>query len=107
GRVVDALAFDPSGKTLALGIGPTLRLVDAQTGKPAWTVPAHEGEIATIAFSADSTRILTTAQYGRDRAVRLWEAATGKQRAVVRLDEPPVDAFFGADGRTVVILEKY
>src|SRR5262249_51210557 len=40
--------------------------------------PAHRGPIAQIAFSADSTRLVTA---GWDRTARVWDVATGRRLA--------------------------
>jgi WD40 repeat protein/Leucine-rich repeat (LRR) protein len=98
----ESLAYHPAGKTLAVGVGPTLRLFDGETGKTLWAVPAHEGLISTVAFSPDGTRILTVYRDQRDRSARLWDATDGKPIAVFRHEQNPVDAFFSEEGRTVV-----
>lgn len=42
---------------------------------PAWTVKAHEGVVASLAFSPDAKYIISG---GADKALKLWETATGK-----------------------------
>ncbi len=103
---VTALVFDPSGKALAFAAGPTLSRADAQTGRAAWTVPAHEGAIPTVAFSPDGGRILTVSRNGPDRAARLWNAVDGKQVATFRHAERPSEACFASDARTVLTVDE-
>jgi WD40 repeat protein/Leucine-rich repeat (LRR) protein len=112
-RGAKACSFSPDGKTLALGTGSSLTLVDALSGKVAWSSPAHEEDIGTVEFSADGQRILT-AGGNHDLTARVWDAASGKAVAVLRHDQlaPGADArdklpgvryaFFGPDPGTVV-----
>jgi WD40 repeat protein/Leucine-rich repeat (LRR) protein len=103
---VDGMAFSPDGKRLAFSAGPTVRVVNAETGKAAWTVPAHEGPFSGITFSAGGDLILTTNRDGSsDCTARLWRAVDGKKMAVLRHDRSTAGAFFGPDGRTVVTLD--
>jgi WD40 repeat protein len=79
---VNALAFSPDGKTLAVAGAEsrTLYLWDVATGKDLRPGPGHRGAVQAVGFSADG-RLLTTAGCGRDDAgqsVCVWEAATGK-----------------------------
>ncbi len=112
---VNNLAFHPNGKLLALAVGPALLLVDAETGKPAWTVPAHEGPISTIAFSADGGRILTVNRIGPTEAARVWNTVDGKQIMAIhrtpKFGDPfrrmsQLEAFFADDDRAVVMRDE-
>ena len=53
----------------------TLQTWDAQTGKPLTTLSGHTGDVLSIAYSPDGTRIATG---GDDGTAQVWDAATGE-----------------------------
>ncbi len=60
----------------------------------------HEGPVFSAVFSPDGQTVLT-ASY--DSTARLWDAATGQEKAVLRGHERPVvSAVFSPDGQTVL-----
>lgn len=69
--------------------------------KPLFTIEqAHDGWIRDVAVSPDGTRFVTCA---RDRKVRIWSAADGKQ--LLELPQHPDDVFrvaFHPDGKALV-----
>jgi WD40 repeat protein len=62
----------------------TLKLVDAGSGEVRLTLPGHGGVIADCAFSPDDRTLATVGVH--DAEVRLWDTATGQQRASFRAD---------------------
>jgi hypothetical protein len=86
---VSEFAFSPDGKLLALGMGSSVALADAETGKVKWSSPAHEGNVNVLAFSADGKTVLTAAH---DRAVRLIGLLReGKKYANLAVPDPTPD----------------
>ena len=67
--------FSPDGSRILTG-GSRPVVLDAATGKPTLRLKGPALDIKTEAFSPDGKYILTG---GRDKAVRLWDAATGKE----------------------------
>lgn len=85
----------PDGKSIITNNG-SLQRWDLATGKPLWPdtfALGHIGEVVSLAFSADGTRLASAAT---DDSVRLWDATTGKplrlwrghlaQRPITRTD---------------------
>jgi WD40 repeat protein len=72
------MAFSPDGRLLAVVSWTEGRITvwDATTGKEVAAWRAHDGFANGLAF-APGGRVLATT--GSDRAVRLWDVATGRQ----------------------------
>ncbi len=73
--------WSPDGRALVT-TGPegsgTVEIRDARTGGAVLSFRAHEPDINDVAFSADGSLLATT---GDDGALRLWDPATGEERA--------------------------
>jgi WD40 repeat protein len=60
----------------------------------------HEGDVRSAAFSPDGSRIVTASE---DRTARIWDAASGKEIAVLRGHEGAVrSAAFSPDASRIV-----
>jgi WD40 repeat protein/class 3 adenylate cyclase len=92
-----ALAFDPTGETLALGrFDGFVDVFDVASGERLLRFPANEGPVNSLAFSPDGETIATG---GEDGTVRLFTAANGEQQLILRGHRFLVSGIsFSADG---------
>jgi len=96
---IGSLTHSRDGKTLALGLGSSLLLHDAATGKEVLELAGHKERIAAATFSAAGTR-LATASF--DQTARIWDAATGNELVRLYGHRGKVHAVaFAPDGKTV------
>jgi WD40 repeat protein len=68
-------ALSANGKRVAASRGGVVRLWEAATGKPLGRLRTGEKRLIQLAFSADGKSLLTL---GGDKAIAVWEVATGK-----------------------------
>jgi WD40 repeat protein len=81
------IAFAPDGKSVGFAVVPenTISLWDVSSTKELRTfrghpVGWHQGWVEALAFTPDGTTLISGS---RDQTIRLWEAATGKERHVL------------------------
>ena len=75
GVKASSVALSPDGGTLAVGDGSgSLSLWDAESGRRKQGLPAHEGWLLDVVWSADGTRLITA---GGDQMIRQWDLAGG------------------------------
>jgi WD40 repeat protein len=75
GHAVAALASSPDGRTLAVGQGSQVRLLDADTYAVRSTFTAS-GPVGSVAFAPDGTRL---AAVGGSKRLDVWETAGGRR----------------------------
>jgi WD40 repeat protein len=105
---VRSLAFSPDGKTLALGGGERqgdnifgcVCLWDLASGKAKDAFEKHRYGVYSVAFSPDGK---TLASGGDERVVRLWDAASGREKAVLTAQPAYwiLSVAFSPDGNTL------
>jgi WD40 repeat protein len=80
GAWVHAVALSPDGRTLASSHMDRIILREFPTGRPLKELRGHTGEIDSLAFSPDGTALASGA---RDRTARIWDVASGRERATI------------------------
>jgi WD40 repeat protein/DNA-binding SARP family transcriptional activator len=75
------LAFDPTGRLIALAAARQVRIWDVESGALVATLPSQPAQILAIAFSPDGASVATGAS---DRTVRLFDVGSQTQRLVLR-----------------------
>jgi RNA polymerase sigma factor (sigma-70 family) len=85
----------------------TVRVYDLASGKQVAALVGHADEITGVAFSPDSRSIATAAGnfwYRKDRTVRVWDAATGRELHVFDNPDGATTLEYLPDGRRVVTI---
>ena len=89
--LVRAVAWSPDGSIVAVGGGTPgafgeIVLFDAATGAERARLEGHRDYVYHLAFNHDGTRL---ASCGYDKAIRVWDTATGTQSACSRSTPKP------------------
>jgi len=77
-----SLALSPDSRTLAVGYAPyDIILWNAQTGARQKLLKGHSNWVVSLAFSADSKRLISGAG---DSTARVWDTESGKEIGRIR-----------------------
>jgi WD40 repeat protein len=107
------LAFSKDLATLAARNYQEIDLWDMATGKERGTLSEHRGEVGWMAFSPDGKTLVASSKRQRGPGfkwqgdVKLWDVATGKERA--ELPGPfgcVLAGALGPDGKTLALLDQ-
>lgn len=77
--VCPAVALSADGRTMAVTVDWSTRIYDVKKPRePRLILKGHKGQVSAVAFSPDGSTLMTGSW---DQTVRLWDVATGKERA--------------------------
>ncbi len=101
GAKLTTVTFSPDGTRLAGGSDNTMSppVWDVETGELLFTLRGHVDSTRGVTFSPDGARLVTGSW---DTTVRVWDAATGEERARLQAGEGVGVAAFSPDGRYIV-----
>jgi len=92
--------FSPDGQRAALvGEEGLAQLFDTKSFQPIDVAFKHEGMVRGLAFSPDSSLLVTADEVGM---VKLWDAATGQARGVFKAGGPVSFLEFNRNGRRLL-----
>ena len=102
GRTVTAVAFSRDGRRLATGgEDGTIKIWDTE-GRELHSLSAHQSEISCLEFSPKGESLVSGGS--RDNLVRVWDAASGRERyEALKLPNSVVAVAFAPDGQTFAI----
>jgi WD40 repeat protein len=63
------VAFAPDGRVAARGVGHVIKLWEPVSGRELGELAGHTSDVTAVAFSDDSTRLVSG---GRDGSIRIW-----------------------------------
>jgi WD40 repeat protein/serine/threonine protein kinase len=99
-QAVNSAAFSPDGKRLVTASDDrTIRIWDADTGRPILLLLGHRDRVPSVVFSPDGQRVLTGSV---DHTARLWDAASGRESGLLGAHTLSVKhAAFSPDGHRI------
>jgi WD40 repeat protein len=107
--VVTSAAYSRDGKTvLTASEDKTARLWDVATGREIAVLRGHKDAVHDAQFSPNGRFVVTTAYNASamlstlEHAARVWDAATGKEIAILKHDGIVTWAALSPDGKTIV-----
>lgn len=96
-----AKSLSSDGTAFAVHDNSLVRLIDSHGGRELQVLEGHEAIVHDSCWSRDGRLVATT---GFDETVRIWDAATGKQRIVARpFAGYACSAAFSPDGRRLAV----
>jgi WD40 repeat protein len=102
--VYDA-GFSPDGRlVVTAGDDGKARIWDARTGDLVRELVGHSGGVRSAAFGLEGRRVITASEALMDKSVRIWDAETCAQLAILRTEEDrPTHACLSPDGRQALV----
>jgi WD40 repeat protein len=97
GTGLNSVALDPTGRLVAAGVGKTVVVYLARTGKQLRVLTGHDDTVTGVAFSPDGKLLASSS---RDHDARLWDTKTLRLVKLLRRHTAFVSGVaFSPDGR--------
>jgi WD40 repeat protein len=98
-RSVGSLAFAPDGKSLAVSMDNAICLCDPLTGRILRTLRKLKEGQSIVVYSTDGTLALASQD---EKAIRLWDTSTGREKHVLQSHEVVTALAYSVDGKRLV-----
>lgn len=96
------LAFDPTGRTLAVGSSDrSITLFEVAGGRRVHVMSGHDEAIHNLAFSPDGQRLASVAS---DHTARIWDPARGSLLLTIPFAETPYNLAWSPDGKRLALV---
>lgn len=96
------LAFDPTGRTLAVGSSDrSITVFEVASGRRVHAMSGHDEAIHNLAFSPDGQRLASVAS---DHTVRIWDPARGSLLLTIPFPETPYNLAWSPDGKRLALV---
>ena len=104
GGRVDGLVLSPSGRQIAVRClaHNDVYLYDVSAEKRGAVLRGHSAPVTSVAYRPDGKQVATGAN---DGTVRLWDPATGRELALLRVEGPPLALSYSPDGSRIASLD--
>jgi WD40 repeat protein len=97
GTGLTSVALDPTGRFIAAGVGQTVVVYDAHTGKQLGVLAGHTDTVTGVAFSPDGKLLASSS---KDRDARVWDPKSLDLVKLLRRHTAFVSGIaFSSDGR--------
>ncbi len=106
GTQAHSVACSPDGQLIASGGFQTLRLWEAQTGKPLATLRKQGAHVFSVVFSPDGTRLLSVGSEPGDipkGTICIWDVRSRRSLHVLEMDQWMRTGDFSPDGRQFAV----
>ena len=97
-----SIAYSPNSRMIAAGRWQGVDLLDAQTGDRKLSLSGHTSVVSLLAFSLNGKILATAARDSNDKAIRVWNARTGKLLRKLEHPESINSMTLSPDGSTLV-----
>ncbi len=98
---VNCIAFSPDGHHICVSYEKILSVRDLVSGEEKATCRGHESGVLSVAYAPDGRRLASCA-YSNDNSLRLWDAETGDQLAVLGRNTSGLAYAFSPDSARLV-----
>ena len=95
---INEIAYSPDSSRLAIASSIGIWIYDADTGEELALFRGHIGPVERLSYSPDGRFIASSSA---DRSVRLWDAVTGEQKAILNQDNTVSNFVYSPDGSTI------
>jgi WD40 repeat protein/energy-coupling factor transporter ATP-binding protein EcfA2 len=100
GSAINDALFDANANSVAIASGNTARLVEVASGITVREFEGHQGEVRTVAFNSDGSRLVTASADGK---ACVWNIQTSESICTPILDGRDLrSAAFSPDGAQIV-----